>query len=240
MNFYHATDPDKIEPIISNGFQLPVWHDEEGGKLLAKEGCLGVGVYISKSWQTALWFGRALLRVQLVPGTRILDVADEPDMKVINSLKREFGKEIILPHMVFHKVIPNNKQLKLNELIELTRYHYHRTWCRRFNQYLVDSCNGKNKRFPFKKFHGGSLVQCWSMLRRYKYDGFGHSRSDIGIMLLSPEKVQVKELIAVIRKRPFDRGDREFDSLDDLKMYFQKHGEKKYIELARKTMLSDV
>ena len=225
MNFYHSTYPGNIEPIITNGFRLPVRHDKEDGKYIAKEGCLGVGVYVSKSWQTALWFGRALLRVQLTTGTKILDVTDKPDMKVINSLKREFSKELLSSDMAFHKVIPNNKQFKLNELIELTKYHYHRTW---------GQCRLKKQ----KGFHGPSLHQCWSMLRRYKYDGFGEGTSDIGIMLLSPEKVQVKELIAVVRERPYDRDDREFDSLDDLKMYFQKHGEKKYKELARQINLS--
>ncbi len=48
---------------------MPVWTEKDGTRL-AKEGCSGVGVYISKSWQTALWFGRALLRVQLTGGTQ--------------------------------------------------------------------------------------------------------------------------------------------------------------------------
>ncbi|MCA1784672.1 MAG: hypothetical protein LC657_01675, partial [Desulfobacteraceae bacterium] len=78
---------------------------------------------------------------------------------------------------------------------------------------------------------------CWSMLRRYKYDGFGHKLSDIGIILLSPEKVEAKELIAVVRSRPYDRGDRKFDSIDDLRNYFQKNGEKEYLKLAERIRL---
>lgn len=226
MDFYHATDPSNIESIISDGFRLPTYWDENDRRFYTVEGCLGVGVYISKDWQTALWFGRALLRVQLVSGTRILGVADEPDMKVINSLNREFGKELLSPDMTLHKIIPSNKHLKLNELIELTKYHYHRTW-------------GQVATKKRKGFHGISLTQCWSMLRRYKYDGFGHATSDVGIMLLSPEKIEVKELIAVVRERPYTREKREFESLDGLKKYFLKHGEEKYKKIAEQIILAD-
>jgi len=77
------------------------------------------------------------------------------------------------------------------------------------------------------------------MLRRYKYDGFGHSASDVGIMVLSPDKIIIKELVAVVRARPFDRGERQLESIEDLRRYFRKNGEKKYIELAEQIIPAD-
>ena len=222
MDFYHATDPDKVESIVSNGFQLPFVYDDHDGRI-PLEGCLGQGVYVTRNWQTALWFGRALLRVQLVRGTRILDVGGLPHMKVIDSLKREFGKDVLSPHMTLHKVIPKKKKLTLNELVALTKYHFYRTWGESFWQTL-----GKSKRA-----HGASLQQCWSMLRRYKYDGFGHSTSDIGIMLLAREKVAFTELVAVASDK-LTLGKLRFDSIDELRSHFKKNGEKKYKDLAER------
>jgi len=222
IDYYHATSPENIENIVSEGFRLPFVDDSEGGRLKV-EGCLGHGVYVSRDWRTVLWFNRALLRVHLAKGTKILDVSNRPDMGVIDSLKREFGKELLSCKAVFHKIIPRNKHLKLNELIELTKYHYHRTW-------------GQGNR---KRFHGDSLIQCWGMLRRYKYDGFGHSTSDIGIMIMSPNNLVIKELIAVVRERPFDRGERNFESIQELKKYFQKNGERKYKEIAEQINAAD-
>jgi hypothetical protein len=222
MDFYHATYPSNIESIYSKGFRLPFVYDDDGSRLKV-EGCVGHGIYISRSWKTALWFNRALLRVQLRDGASILDVSDTPNMKVIDSLRREFGKELLSDKATFHKSIPSNKYLKCSELIELTKYHYHRTW-------------GQGER---KRLHGKSLIQCWSMLRRYKYDGFGHSTSDIGIMVMSPDKIIIKELVAVVRDRPFDRGERQFESIDDLRKYFKINGEKEYIELAEQIIPAD-
>jgi len=222
MDFDHATDPDNIESIFLKGFRLPFVDDVDGSKLKV-EGLLGQGIYISRSWETALWFNRALLRVQLDEGTRILDVSDTPNMRVIDSLRREFGKEVLSDEANLHKAIPSNKHLKCSELIELTKCHYHRTW-------------GQRER---KRFHGMSLIQCWKMLRRYKYVGFGHSISDIGIMVLSPDKIKIKELVAVVRKRSFARQERQFESLDDLRKYFRKNGENKFIELAEQIIPED-
>jgi hypothetical protein len=215
MNFYHATAPENLESILRNGFRLPFFVDEDGNRLKV-EGCTGHGVYVSKDWRTALWFNRALLRVQLINATRILDVSVAPDMRVIDSLRREFGRELLSDKTLFHKVIPRNKHLKCSELIELTKYHYHRTW-------------GQG---PGKRFHGKSLLQCWSMLRRYRYDGFGHSTSDIGIVLLAPEKITVKELVAVIPPRPAGQLDKEFESIEELRREFLKNGERRWRRLA--------
>ncbi|UCE07866.1 MAG: hypothetical protein JSW07_07490 [bacterium] len=118
--------------------------DNEGGRLKV-EGCLGHSVYVSRDCRMVLWFNRALLRIHSAKGTKILDFSDRPGMRVIDCLKQEFGKELHSCKTVFHKIIPRNKHLRLNELIELTKYHYHRTW-------------GQGDR---KRFHGNSLIQCW-------------------------------------------------------------------------------
>ena len=71
------------------------------------------------------------------------------------------------------------------------------------------------------------------MLRRYKYDGFGHSTSDIGIMLLAREKVAFTELVAVASDK-LTLGELRFDSIDVLRSHFKKNGEKKYKDLAER------
>jgi len=215
INYYHGTAPQNVEHIISEGFRLPFCDDGEG-LALKVETLLGHGVYISRSWRTALWFNRALLRVQLAPNTRVLDVSALSDMKIIDRLKREFGRKLLQDKAIFHQIIPRNKHLTCHETIELTKYHYHRTW-------------GRQNR---KRFHHQSLNQCWRLLKQYKYDGFGHSTSDLGIIVLSPNKIVMRELIAVVRKRPLDRDERKFESISNLKKYFQKNGEKRYKQLA--------
>lgn len=215
MDYFHATDPTRLESIYSVGLKLP-WTDEGDYPV---EGTLGHGVYISRSWQTALWFGRALLRVQLTRGTNILDVSEEPEVGVIRSLRREFGNKILSGDVVFHEIIPPNKRLTLRELTMLTKYHFHRTWA-------------SGRPSNYHRYHGASLRQCWSMLRRYRFDGFGHLTSDIGVMILSPERIRVVELVAVVRERPYARGEREFGSIDELREYFRKNGERKHRTLA--------
>jgi len=62
-----------------------------------------------------------LFRVALRPGTRLLRLDLPPDRKVLDTLKREFGKVILVKNPL--KVMPHNKRLTLNEAVQLARYH---------------------------------------------------------------------------------------------------------------------
>ena len=95
VNYFHATSPLNLPSIIEHGLILPFVEDDE--KRYPVDGILGHGVYISRDWKTALWFNTALLRVQLKTGTRILETGDPPEMKSIDSLRRELGAELLRP-----------------------------------------------------------------------------------------------------------------------------------------------
>jgi hypothetical protein len=58
-------------------------------------GSYGGGTYVTCNWRSALFFGPVLFRVELQPGTRIMRIDLQPEGKVLDSLKREFGKEIL-------------------------------------------------------------------------------------------------------------------------------------------------
>ena len=60
--------------------------------------------------------------MRLEPGTRILWVEGDYDRRVINSLRREFGQELLDLGPHFERALPHNKQLTKNELIQLCNY----------------------------------------------------------------------------------------------------------------------
>ena len=218
MDYYHATAAKNVAGLLAHGFRLPyfIHRDEE----LKHAGCMGHGVYVSRDWKTALWFQPALFRVRLAPGTRVLDVSAPPDMRVIDRLRREFHRDLLADNARFHTIIPKNKHLTGAELIELTKYHYHRTW-------------GQGER---KRFHGRSLNQCLSRLRRHQYHGFGHATSDVGLMILAPERVIVQELVGVADPFYDDQGVLDLPSLEALRRYFQRHGQQSYPRLAEQLL----
>lgn len=123
--FYHGTSStEDVIKICKEGFKS-YWIDEDGK--CDRDGNLGIGIYLTCNWKTAVWFGNILLRTSLRKGTRIIDTSQAPDKAVVAYLKKEFGNDIIKSHNI-RKVLPKNKQLKLHELVALTRYHYNKTW----------------------------------------------------------------------------------------------------------------
>ena len=66
-----------------------------------------------------MW-GDYVIEVSLTKGSKLLTVNDAIDSKTINSLKKEFGKDILSYN--FTKSIPHNKQLLKHEVITLYQY----------------------------------------------------------------------------------------------------------------------
>ena len=114
--YFHGTWAGYVYSIMTRGFELG--HEGSGN-------LRGRGVYIAqKVGSAALWTcsESIIIRCRLQPGTRILWMDGEYDQRVINSLRREFGEELLELGPHFHKAIPHNKQLTRQELFHLTNY----------------------------------------------------------------------------------------------------------------------
>lgn len=188
LDYYHGTLPGNVKSIQKEGLKNPVFISEHGKRFGSGE-ALGVGTYISDDWQVALFFGEALFRVQLQEGTKIVDISKDPDMKIINSIRKEFGQALFKPSAAFHKLIPHKKYLKQKELIELTRYHYFRTWGRFTRR--------RSHKFKISRHHE-SLEKCMSMLRQYGFHGYGSPDTDIGLVITCQDRIIIKELLTVV------------------------------------------
>jgi len=152
--FYHGTYFRNIPEI-----------EKQGLKSQGYWGYLNKGIYITEDWRIALFFGEYLYIVKLKQGTRLLDLSQKPDKKVLDYLKREFGKQLLKADAPF-KVIPKNKHLKNNEVIELTRYFFHKT-----NKKLPED---KQVNDFWLKMEDALRKHYRGLLVRHGYHGFGH------------------------------------------------------------------
>jgi hypothetical protein len=184
--FYHATSLEAVERIVQEGFRERFFGDD--GEPDGSGGNLGDGIYITVNWRVAFWFGQVLLRVQLRPGTRVLDACQPPDAKIINNLRREFGRQILTESP--WRAMPRIKQLKLPELISLFRYLYYHYWEKPYRD-----ASG-SRRWPARKeFHGDLLRNFRSLLIRYGFHGYGNPSDDNGIVLFSGDRLVLHSLI---------------------------------------------
>ncbi len=148
MDLYHGTSKESAADILKRGFNLDNHTWGRGW---------GQGVYLSLDAEFASIWGSVIIRCQLLPNTRIL-WHDNHDPKVIDYLKKEFKKDITRPD--FWKVLPVNKQLTKNELVNLWRYLVHRYYQhpRRFKkegyQVLVRNYSRIYKQLRLHQFHG--------------------------------------------------------------------------------------
>jgi hypothetical protein len=167
-SFYHGTDEEYAWSIMSRGFSLV---NERWGR------GWGNGVYLSGTDEFASTWGQIIIRCQLQTGTRLLWHEDH-DRKVIDSLRREFGKTIISPE--FWKVLPLNKQFTRNEVIQL--WHY------LINQYYEGTRRFRAGRFERLQ---KNYSRIYEQLRRHGYDGVGFRGTDWPeMMVFNPARVQ--------------------------------------------------
>ena len=157
--YFHGTWAGHAYTIMSRGFELGHWgHGNVRGR----------GVYIAQNVASAaLWtFGDIIIRCRLLPGTRILWMDGRFDQRVINSLRREFGQELLDLGPHFHKAIPHNKQLTRQELFHLTSYILMHP--RRFRSSWA--VKGKKARYRDAWLR---LSRLHEQLKRHNYDALG-------------------------------------------------------------------
>ncbi len=218
--FYHGTSLDAAEAIAREGFRAWFADDEDGH--YPSGGNLGIGVYITCNWRTALWFGPVLLRVVLRSGTRLLNAALPPDGKCLDSVKREFGREILLKSP--WKVLPRNKKLALPEVIALFRYHYQRTWEKDYGK----DRDGWWKWPKRRERHEQRLRDFRSVLIRHGFHGYGHPADDNGIVVFAADRLTPTEVVAEVSRADYDAAFElnfaAFTNLDCLKRLFDTSG----------------
>ncbi|HED19734.1 MAG TPA: hypothetical protein ENI74_09570 [Gammaproteobacteria bacterium] len=167
-SFYHGTDEESAWSVMSRGFRLD---NERWGR------GWGNGVYLSGTDDFASTWGQIIICCRLQTGTRLLWHKDYA-RKVIDSLRREFGKAILSPE--FWKVLPRNKQFTRSEVIQL--WHY-----------LVTRYYESPRRFRIGRFERlqKNYSRIYEQLRRHGYDGVGFHDSDWPeILIFNPARVQ--------------------------------------------------
>lgn len=213
--FFHGTSRRNARRILKEGFRDWSWTAETPMlKYKAKRGIdrwmhggsYGRGTYVTGNWRSALYFGPVLFRVELQPGTRIVQIDLPPDGKVLDSLKREFGKEILTKSP--WKVMPANKRLTLDEAIQLARYHADNRsnggW---------GSAKGEN--------HEQRMFDLRKILVRYGIQGWGEPTDVAGVVIFATDRLRVREVVCSVPSeklwwdcRLFDSQAGRFDSLD--------------------------
>jgi len=190
--FHGAKNTEDLASIIRDGFRAE-FYDEDGRWF--RDGNLGVGIYLSCDWRTALWFGPVLLRATLLEGTRVFDASPPPERACLDGLVRRFGREI-LTATDFRRVIPTNKSLRLEEFTALFRHHYRNTW--------PTTTHALDRWRPRRVAHARALEYCVSHLKRIGYHGFGHPADDNGIVIFQPERITLEEVVAVVPRGAHD------------------------------------
>lgn len=166
--YYHGTSASHAYSIMTRGFSL---------ERVAWGRGWGNGVYLSSVDEFAASWGEMIIACRLQAATRVLWHADF-DPSVIDSLRREFGKTISTPE--FWKVLPHNKRLTRNEIVQLWHYWVARYYSgpRRFRAGRLDRLQQN-----YSRIHG--------QLRRQGYDGVGFRDADWPeILLFNPSRVQ--------------------------------------------------
>lgn len=216
--FYHGTSKRAARKIIAHGLrdyaltaETPfLKHKASKGMhrwLHGTGGAYGRGTYITCNWRSALHFGPVLFRLELQPATRIVRLDLPPDPKIIDTLKREFGSEILKASP--WKVIPKNKRLTLEETIQLARYHRaeHEKKCIRNRP---DS-------------HEALMFDLRKILVRHGIHGWGEAAGLNGIVIFATDRLKASEVILSLptmdlREQAFDpeRCYRDYPTLNAL------------------------
>jgi len=166
--YFHGTDAQSAWSIMTRGFSLAPVRWGRGW---------GNGVYLSGTAEFAASWGPIIIRCQLQRGTRILWYADY-DRKVIGSLRRAFGRDIIAPD--FWKVLPRNKHFTRDELVQLWHYLVSRFY---LNQRRYRAGGFERLKRNYSRLH--------QQLRQHGYDGVGFRTADWPeLLIFNPARVQ--------------------------------------------------
>jgi hypothetical protein len=186
---YHGTSRRNARKILSEGFRDWSWTAEtpllkykaaRGEVRCFHNGSYGRGTYVSCNWRAALHFGPVLFSVELQPGTRILRLDIPPEGKVLDSLVREFGREILTKSP--WKVMPRNKRLTLDEAIQLARHH-------------VSRWEGESWGDTRGALHEALMLDLRKILVRYGIQGWGEPSDLGGIVIFSSDRLKIREVM---------------------------------------------
>ena len=190
--FFHGTSKRNARRILREGLRDWSWTaDTPLLKYKAKRGIVrwmhggfyGRGTYITCNWRSALFFGPVLFRVELQPGTRILRLDLPPASKVLDALKREFGREILTKSP--WKVMPRNKRLTLDEAIQLARHH-------------VANWEASSWFNPRCEVHERLMLDLRKILVRYGIQGWGEPSHIGGIVIFATDRIKVREVVVSV------------------------------------------
>lgn len=189
VQLFHGTSKRNARKIIEQGMRDWSWTAETPFlKYKAKRGVdrwlhgglYGRGTYLTCNWRSALFFGPVLFRVELQPGTRILRLDLPPAAKVLDTLKREFGREILTKSP--WKVMPRNKHLTLDEAIQLARHH-------------VAHWEGRASFSTRSEARERLLLDLRKILVRYGIQGWGEPSDLGGIVIFPTDRIRVREVV---------------------------------------------
>jgi len=206
--YFHGTNKRNARKIVREGLKdwsctestpLLKYKAEQGITRWLHDGSYGRGTYVSCNWRAAMYFGPVLFRVTIRPGTRLLRLDLPPDRKVLNTLKREFGKEILVNNPL--KVMPRNKRLTLNEAVQLARYHV-----------ATMENLGVSDRDRFN--HQKRMRELRSILVRYGIHGWGEATDLGGIVIFATDRLTVSEVVVSVPTEEIHAGFRNFSKLD--------------------------
>ena len=189
---YHGTRAENVYSIAEEGLKI-------GERFWGQ--CSGHGLYTSSRSGAALW-GDYIVKCKLAQNSRIINTS-EPDKKVINYLKREFGKGILSPD--FWKILPKNKQLTKNEIISLYSY-------------LVKSPYNSTikKRKKLLPLLYTNLSRINKQLRYFNIDGIKIDQHNyIEIFIFNPSNVEVISLHSLLLNPNLDTFKKKCDFWDN-------------------------
>lgn len=166
--FFHGTSASSAICVSIEGFRIL---DQA---IRFWKGHLGTGIYITRNLNEAQFFGsdqphyRAyVLELKIIPGTKIARMCDVSDRRLLRSLRREFGHEILTKN--FANAIPTNKHLKPRELFAIISHLQH---------------SGKLQEASSQR-----AIRKW--LLRLHYHGYGHTENDLGVLIFDPYRLKM-------------------------------------------------
>lgn len=178
--WYHGTSRTNAYFIMKEGFKIcDVRHGRNQGN----------GIYISQKLKSACYWTMGdegiIIKCNLKPSLNILWVYEGYDTKVIDYLKREFGKDILKLGTHFYKAIPQNKQLTKKELINLVNY---------FFEYRSKKRQKPSGRLFCKNYRiWEQFPYLMEYLRRHQFDGIGDRTFEYwdsdGVCIFNPSYV---------------------------------------------------
>lgn len=186
---FHGTSRRNARRILKEGFRDWSWtaetpllkyKAERGIERWFHGGFYGRGTYVTGNWRSALHFGPVLFRVELQPGTRIVRLDEPPDGRVLDSLRREFGREILTKSP--WKVMPANKRLTLDEAVQLARHHSARR-------------EGALWGGPREERHEKLMFDLRNILVRYGIQAWGEPEDLGGIVVFASDRIRVREVV---------------------------------------------